>query len=109
MDMPAAPSARALELARTLVRMNTVSRESNLELIHFIRDELARHGVASTLTFDDTRRKANLFATLGEGKPAGVIVSATPTPCRGTARTGRSTRSAPSCATAASTAAAAPT
>ena len=75
MDMRATPSARGLELARTLVRMNTVSRESNLELIHFVRDELARHGVTSRLTFDDSRRKANLFATVGEGKPAGVIVS----------------------------------
>ncbi len=75
MDMPLAPSTRALELAQTLVRMNTVSRGSNLELIHFIRDELATHGVASTLTYDDARTKANLFATLGEGKPAGVIVS----------------------------------
>jgi acetylornithine deacetylase len=75
MDMPAAPSARALELARALVRMKTVSSGSNLELIHFIRDELAHHGVASTLTFDDERKKANLFATIGEGKPAGVIVS----------------------------------
>ena len=75
MDLPLAPSTRALELAQTLVRMNTVSRSSNLELIHFVRDELARHGVASTLTCDDTRTKANLFATLGEGKPAGVIVS----------------------------------
>jgi acetylornithine deacetylase len=75
MDRPIAPSARALELAQTLVRMNTVSRESNLELIHFVRDELARHGVASTLTYDDAGTKANLFATLGEGKPAGVIVS----------------------------------
>src|SRR6478735_1767312 len=75
MDMPASPSARALELARALVQMNTVSRESNLELIHFIRDELARHGVASTLTYDDEKRKANLFATVGEGKRAGVIVS----------------------------------
>ena len=73
--MAAAPSARSLELARTLVRMNTVSRNSNLELIHFIRDELSRHGVKSTLTFDDEGKKANLFATLGEGKPAGVIVS----------------------------------
>ena len=62
-------------MARTLVRMNTVSRESNLELIHFVRDELARHGVASRLTFDDERSKANLFATIGAGKPAGVIVS----------------------------------
>ena len=75
MDLPTTPSARALELARTLVRINTVSRESNLELIHFIRDELARQGVRSTLTFDDERKKANLFATIGEGKAAGVIVS----------------------------------
>jgi len=55
--------------------MNTVSRNSNLELIHFVRDELARHGVASRLTYDDARTKANLFATVGAGKPAGVIVS----------------------------------
>ncbi len=73
--LPAAPSARALDLARTLVRMNSVSRESNLELIHFVRDELGRHGVSSRLTFDDEGRKANLFATIGAGKPAGVIVS----------------------------------
>ncbi len=75
MDQPLAPSAHALEMARALVRMNTVSRESNLPLIHFIRDELVRHGVKSTLTFDDSGKKANLFATIGEGKPAGVIVS----------------------------------
>jgi acetylornithine deacetylase len=75
MDMAAAPSTRALEMARALVRINTVSRESNLPLIELIRDELARHGVASRLTFDDDRKKANLFATLGAGKPAGVIVS----------------------------------
>jgi len=68
-------SPRALEFARTLVRMNTVSANSNLELIHFIRDELARLGVASRLTFNRERTKANLFATLGEGKPAGVILS----------------------------------
>jgi acetylornithine deacetylase len=75
MDMAAAPSTRALEMARALVRINTVSRESNLALIELIRDELARHGVASRLTFDDDRKKANLFATIGAGKPAGVIVS----------------------------------
>jgi acetylornithine deacetylase len=62
-------------MARTLVRMNTVSRASNLELIHFVRDELARHGVTSRLTFDDEGSKANLFATIGPDKPAGVIVS----------------------------------
>jgi acetylornithine deacetylase len=70
-----APSPGALELARTLIRMDTVSANSNLALIHFIRDELARLGVASRLTFNADKTKANLFATLGEGKPAGVILS----------------------------------
>ena len=68
-------SPHALELAQTLVRMNTVSHNSNLELIHFIRDHLARLGVKSRLTFNEDKTKANLFATLGEGKPAGIILS----------------------------------
>lgn len=68
-------SERALALAQTLVRMDTVSRNSNLELIHFVRDELLRLGVASRLTWNADKTKANLFATLGEGKPAGVILS----------------------------------
>ncbi|HYF41110.1 MAG TPA: acetylornithine deacetylase [Ramlibacter sp.] len=72
---PATPSARSLELAQTLVRMNTVSDRSNLPLIHFIRDELARLGVPSRLSWNAERTKANLFATLGEGKPAGIILS----------------------------------
>lgn len=66
---------RALELAQALVRFNTVSANSNLDLIHFIRDELARLGVASRLSYNADRTKANLFATLGEGKPAGLILS----------------------------------
>jgi len=68
-------SPQALELAQTLVRMNTVSHNSNLELIHFIRDHLGQLGVKSRLTYNADKTKANLFATLGEGKPAGVILS----------------------------------
>ncbi len=68
-------SPHALELAQTLVRMNTVSHRSNLELIHFIRDHLAQLGVKSRLTWNADKTKANLFATLGEGKPGGVILS----------------------------------
>ena len=66
---------RALELARTLVGINTVSANSNLALIHCIRDELAKLGVRSRLSYNAERTKANLFATLGEGKPAGIILS----------------------------------
>ncbi|MDP3356438.1 MAG: acetylornithine deacetylase, partial [Polaromonas sp.] len=72
---PPVLSDRALALAQTLVRMNTVSCNSNLELIHFIRDELKKSGVTSRLTFNAGKTKANLFATLGEGKPSGVILS----------------------------------
>lgn len=68
-------SPSALELAQALVRINTVSANSNLELIHFVRDALARLGVRSRLTYNADRSKANLFATLGEGKPAGIILS----------------------------------
>jgi acetylornithine deacetylase len=68
-------SPRSLELAQTLVRMNTVSANSNLALIHFIRDELDALGVRSRLTYNADRTKANLFATLGEGKPSGIILS----------------------------------
>ena len=73
--MTTAVSPRALELAQAMVRMNTVSANSNLPLIHLVRDELARLGVTSRLTFNPGKTKANLFATLGEGKPAGVILS----------------------------------
>ncbi|NPC55801.1 acetylornithine deacetylase [Caenimonas sp. S4] len=73
--MTTAVSPRALELAQAMVRMNTVSANSNLPLIHLVRDELARLGVASRLTFNQEKTKANLFATLGEGKPAGIILS----------------------------------
>jgi len=74
--MAATPDVpRALELARTLVGFNTVSANSNLALIHCIRDELARLGVKSRLSYNADRTKANLFATLGEGKPAGLILS----------------------------------
>ena len=55
--------------------MNTVSTHSNLELIDFARDDLAGLGVRSRLTYNADKTKANLFATLGAGKPAGVIVS----------------------------------
>ncbi|SDD66364.1 acetylornithine deacetylase [Variovorax sp. CF079] len=68
-------STRSLELAQTLVRMNTVSANSNLELIDFARDHLAGLGVRSRLTYNADKTKANLFATLGAGKKAGVIVS----------------------------------
>lgn len=68
-------SPSALQWVQSLLRMNTVSQNSNLELIHFVRDELERLGVRSRLSYNADKSKANLFATLGENKPAGIILS----------------------------------
>lgn len=64
-----------LDWARRLVRLNTVSHHSNLPLIEAIADHLRTLGVPLRITRDETGTKANLFATLGAGKPGGVILS----------------------------------
>ncbi|MBJ9973845.1 acetylornithine deacetylase [Pseudomonas sp. S75] len=63
------------ELLRRLVGFPTVSRDSNLALIHFIRDYLAEQGVSSELFFNAEGTKANLFATLGPQERGGVVLS----------------------------------
>ena len=68
-------SAAGLQWAQRLVRLNTVSEHSNLALIEAIADHLRALGLPLRLTWDDDRRKANLYATLGLGKPAGVLLS----------------------------------
>ncbi|MBS0340346.1 MAG: acetylornithine deacetylase [Proteobacteria bacterium] len=73
--MPHQLSKRALEMAQTLVRMNTVSANSNLELIDYAQAHLNGLGVRSRLTWNADKTKANLFATLGEGKSSGIILS----------------------------------
>lgn len=55
-----------IHLLSELVRFDTTSRHSNLELIRWAQDYLAGLGVASRLTFNDERSKANLFARIGD-------------------------------------------
>lgn len=66
-------SSRAL--LERLVGFATVSRDSNLELIGFIRDYLAGLGVQSELFLNDAGTKANLYATIGPGDRGGVVLS----------------------------------
>lgn len=69
------PSASGLAWAQRLVRFNTISDQSNLPLIECIAEHLQSLRIPFRLTYDEDRRKANLFATLGEGKPGGVVLS----------------------------------
>jgi acetylornithine deacetylase len=69
------PSAELMAMIERLVGFPTVSRNSNLGLIEWVRDYLAGMGVTSRLTYDSTGKKANLFATVGEGSRAGLVLS----------------------------------
>lgn len=67
------PSSR--DLLAALVAFPTVSRDSNLALIEFVRDYLNTLGVACELDYNAQRSKANLYATIGPTDRGGVLLS----------------------------------
>jgi acetylornithine deacetylase len=70
-----APSRASLAMIERLIGFNTVSRDSNLGLIEWSRDYLQGLGATTRLTYDAAGKKANLFATLGDSKKPGLILS----------------------------------
>jgi acetylornithine deacetylase len=68
-------SAPARAMIERLIAFNTVSRDSNLGLIEWVRDYLHGLGAKTRLTHDATGKKANLFATLGDSPKPGLILS----------------------------------
>jgi len=67
--------ASSLEYLQKLIAFPTVSRDTNLDLIQFVRSELADLGVESILVHDAEGRKANLWATIGPADRPGVVLS----------------------------------
>lgn len=68
----------SLEWLTRLVAFDTTSRNSNLNLIQFVKEWLASHGIASQLTHDPSEPKANLFATIpakNGNKNGGLVLS----------------------------------
>ena len=63
------------EMIETLVGFPTVSRDSNLDLIRFVRDYLAGHGVEPHVVPNEDGTKANLYATIGPDAEGGVVLS----------------------------------
>jgi acetylornithine deacetylase len=72
---PGLPSAASRAMIERLIGFNTVSRDSNLGLIEWVRDYLQGLGAVTRLTHDATGKKANLFATLGDSDKPGLILS----------------------------------
>jgi acetylornithine deacetylase len=65
----------SVALLRTLVGFDTTSRESNLQLIEFVRDYLAGFDVPCELIYNAERSKANLFASIGPAEQPGIVLS----------------------------------
>jgi acetylornithine deacetylase len=63
------------EILAALVAFDTTSRNSNLELIAWVEDYFARHGVWYERVLDPTGTKACLWATVGPRDAAGFVLS----------------------------------
>lgn len=71
---PSPDLSTAVGILERLVAFDTTSARSNLELIDWVGDYLAGHGIASTRS-SNRDGKANLFATVGPAERGGVILS----------------------------------
>jgi len=65
-------SAQILE---RLVSFPTVSRDSNLSLIEFVREFLTACGASTRIYMDVGGRKANLYASIGPTEQRGILLS----------------------------------
>jgi acetylornithine deacetylase len=70
-----APTAAGRAMIERLIAFDTTSRNSNLDLIDWVRGYLAEHGVTSQLVPDETGKKANLYATIGPEGCGGIMLS----------------------------------
>jgi acetylornithine deacetylase len=66
---------RVLDILKRLIAFDTVSSESNMALIEYVRDVLATKGIESLIVKDDSGKKANLFASTGPKEQPGILLS----------------------------------
>ena len=69
------PHYSSREMIERLIAFPTVSRDSNLKLIHFVRDYLHEHGISSRLVPNADGTKANLYASIGPAIEGGIVLS----------------------------------
>ncbi|MBP7564417.1 MAG: acetylornithine deacetylase [Burkholderiaceae bacterium] len=67
--------SRSQDLLAALLAFPSITRQSNLDLIHWARKLLESHGITCQLVHDETGTKANLFASVGPADQAGVMLS----------------------------------
>jgi acetylornithine deacetylase len=65
----------ARDILDKLVSFPTVSSESNLELVDWVEDYLASHGVRAHRVYNDDGTKAAIYANIGPDVEGGVVLS----------------------------------
>ncbi|AOY44717.1 acetylornithine deacetylase [Psychrobacter sp. AntiMn-1] len=70
---PATHPSNSLDWLSRLIAFDTVSRHSNLALIHDVRAYCEQLGLTVDLTFNEAKTKANLFVTVPAGENADQI------------------------------------
>ncbi|MDN5620778.1 MAG: acetylornithine deacetylase [Psychrobacter sp.] len=70
---PATHPSNSLDWLTRLIAFDTVSRHSNLALIHDVRAYCEQLGLTVDLTFNEAKTKANLFVTVPAGENADQI------------------------------------
>ena len=68
-------TAKSIAMLEKLISFDTVSRNSNLDLITFVQQLLKNYGIESVLIHDANNTKANLLATIGPAIEGGVVLS----------------------------------
>jgi len=65
----------SLDLIKKLIGFDTTSRGSNLALIDHVQELLEAHGARCRRVYNESRAKANLFASLGPEGDGGYVLS----------------------------------
>ncbi|QTD55826.1 acetylornithine deacetylase [Parasphingorhabdus cellanae] len=68
------PAQKTLDILKRLIAFQTVSRDSNIDLINWVQEYLQDAGIESHTTKGEHEGKANLFATIGSGE-GGIVLS----------------------------------
>ena len=64
--------ANSIEILSDLISFRTISGEDNNALINYCEDFLSKHGATSFKTYDDKKKRVNLFATIKAKKTNGI-------------------------------------
>jgi len=62
----------SIEILSDLIGFKTISGDDNSKLINYCEDYLNKLGASSFKTFDDEKKRINLFATIKAKKPNGI-------------------------------------